>query len=49
MTPAQTRKTESGERVLGTPKKNEMPWKSKNFLTEDEDLDFSFIDDDDLN
>ncbi len=30
-------------------KKNEMPWKSKNFLTEDEDLDFSFIDDDDLN
>ena len=33
----------------GNAKKGEMPWKSKNFLTEDEDLDFSFIDDDDLN
>ncbi len=49
VTPAQTRRPAPGEGAQGAAKKNEMPWKSKNFLNEDEDLDFSFIDDDDLN
>ena len=49
VTPAQTRRPAPGEGAQGAGKKNEMPWKSKNFLNEDEDLDFSFIDDADLN